>query len=171
MFPCCLHCFNTSRSVHTSPVLCVQCNHAHGGGNVATDDWVFRMTVLPCSLVVVPLERRKLREGSPWSRSKRSARPSNLFDADNSGAIDVRELKAAMRALGFEVKNEELKKMLSDGTIDFAEPLASTPPRDRREGSAPLRSTPPRTALPLPNSSLHPVPLHRRLSATHCILT
>merc|ERR1711957_264315 len=28
----------------------------------------------------------------------------NLFDADNSGAIDVRELKAAMRALGFEVK-------------------------------------------------------------------
>merc|ERR1711924_84602 len=28
----------------------------------------------------------------------------NLFDADNSGAIDVRELKAAMRALGFEVE-------------------------------------------------------------------
>ena len=85
------------------------------------------MTVLPCSLVVVPLERRKLREGSPWSRSKRSARPSNLFDADNSGAIDVRELKAAMRALGFEVKKEELKKMISDidndgnGSIEFGE--------------------------------------------------
>merc|ERR1711865_44052 len=31
----------------------------------------------------------------------------NLFDADNSGAIDVRELKAAMRALGFEVKMGE----------------------------------------------------------------
>merc|ERR1711907_178275 len=28
-----------------------------------------------------------------------------LFDADASGMIDVRELKAAMRALGFEVKN------------------------------------------------------------------
>ena len=28
--------------------------------------------------------------------------------------IDIRELKAAMRALGFEVKNEELKKMVSD---------------------------------------------------------
>merc|ERR1712080_769083 len=38
----------------------------------------------------------------------------NLFDGDQSGAIDVRELKAAMRALGFEVKNEELKKMVSD---------------------------------------------------------
>merc|ERR1712167_465468 len=51
----------------------------------------------------------------------------NLFDGDQSGAIDVRELKAAMRALGFEVKNEELKKMVSDvdndgnGTIEFGE--------------------------------------------------
>merc|ERR1712188_90427 len=38
----------------------------------------------------------------------------NLFDNDQSGMIDVRELKAAMRALGFEVKNEELKKMVTD---------------------------------------------------------
>merc|ERR1711865_1056410 len=50
-----------------------------------------------------------------------------LFDNDASGAIDVRELKAAMRALGFEIKNEELKKMVSDvdgdgnGTIEFSE--------------------------------------------------
>merc|ERR1712010_225555 len=50
-----------------------------------------------------------------------------LFDSDASGAIDVRELKAAMRALGFEIKNGELKKMVSDidndgnGTIEFAE--------------------------------------------------
>merc|ERR1711915_580458 len=51
----------------------------------------------------------------------------SLFDGDQSGAIDVRELKAAMRALGFEVKNEELKKMVADvdndgnGTIEFGE--------------------------------------------------
>merc|ERR1712070_1339432 len=51
----------------------------------------------------------------------------SLFDSDASGMIDVRELKAAMRALGFEVKNEELKKMVQDvdndgnGTIEFAE--------------------------------------------------
>merc|ERR1719460_851019 len=51
----------------------------------------------------------------------------NLFDADQSGAIDIRELKAAMRALGFEIKKEELKKMIADidndgnGDIDFAE--------------------------------------------------
>merc|ERR1711883_5172 len=61
----------------------------------------------------------------------------NLFDADNSGAIDVRELKAAMRALGFEVKKEELKKMINDidndgnGSIEFQEFLSmmTTPAR------------------------------------------
>merc|ERR1712139_212162 len=51
----------------------------------------------------------------------------SLFDSDASSAIDVRELKAAMRALGFEVKNEGLKKMVTDidndgnGTIEFTE--------------------------------------------------
>merc|ERR1712167_435798 len=56
----------------------------------------------------------------------------SLFDADASGMIDIRELKAAMRALGFEVKNEELKKMVADidgdgnGTIEFGEFLQMT---------------------------------------------
>merc|ERR1712100_865017 len=51
----------------------------------------------------------------------------SLFDSDASGMIDIREIEAAMRALGFEVKNEELKKMVTDvdndgnGTIEFAE--------------------------------------------------
>merc|ERR1711934_1202002 len=51
----------------------------------------------------------------------------SLFDSDASGMIDIRELKAAMRALGFEVKNDELKKMITDvgndgnGTIEFSE--------------------------------------------------
>jgi len=38
----------------------------------------------------------------------------NLFDTDHSGTIDIRELKAAMRALGFEMKKEEVKKLLAD---------------------------------------------------------
>lgn len=38
----------------------------------------------------------------------------DLFDADGSGTIDVKELKVAMRALGFEPKKEEIKKMISD---------------------------------------------------------
>jgi len=51
----------------------------------------------------------------------------DLFDTDGSGTIDAKELKVAMRALGFEPKKEEIKKMISDidkdgsGTIDFAE--------------------------------------------------
>ncbi|XP_052796115.1 uncharacterized protein LOC128228692 [Mya arenaria] len=49
----------------------------------------------------------------------------DLFDADGSGTIDAKELKVAMRALGFEPKREEIKKMISEidkegtGTIDF----------------------------------------------------
>uniref|UniRef100_A0A8C6WGM3 Centrin 4 n=1 Tax=Neogobius melanostomus TaxID=47308 RepID=A0A8C6WGM3_9GOBI len=49
----------------------------------------------------------------------------DLFDTDGTGVIDVKELKVAMRALGFEPKKEEIKKMIADidkegsGTIDF----------------------------------------------------
>jgi len=38
----------------------------------------------------------------------------DLFDTDGSGTIDVKELKVAMRALGFEPKKEEIKKMIAD---------------------------------------------------------
>uniref|UniRef100_A0A7S2S1T6 EF-hand domain-containing protein n=1 Tax=Mucochytrium quahogii TaxID=96639 RepID=A0A7S2S1T6_9STRA len=38
----------------------------------------------------------------------------NLFDTDSSGTIDVRELKAAMRALGFIVKKAEIREMLEN---------------------------------------------------------
>ena len=42
----------------------------------------------------------------------------NLFDTDHSGSIDYRELKAAMRALGFEVKKEELQDMIDQADRD-----------------------------------------------------
>ena len=51
----------------------------------------------------------------------------DLFDTDGSGTIDAKELKVAMRALGFEPKKEEIKKMIADidkdgsGSIDFQE--------------------------------------------------
>ena len=44
-----------------------------------------------------------------------------------SGTIDAKELKVAMRALGFEPKKEEIRKMIADvdkdgsGVIDFTE--------------------------------------------------
>ena len=51
----------------------------------------------------------------------------DLFDTDGSEKIDAKELKVAMRALGFEPKKEEIKKMIADidkdgsGQIDFAD--------------------------------------------------
>merc|ERR1719164_340796 len=67
----------------------------------------------------------------------------DLFDTDGSGCIDAKELKVAMRALGFEPKKEEVKKMIADidkdgdGTIDFNEFLdmmtAKMGERDSRE--------------------------------------
>ena len=38
----------------------------------------------------------------------------DLFDTDGSGSIDAKELKVAMRALGFEPKKEEIKKMITE---------------------------------------------------------
>ena len=42
----------------------------------------------------------------------------DLFDSEGNGVIDAKELKVAMRALGFEPKKEEVKKLL--GEIDRA---------------------------------------------------
>ena len=67
----------------------------------------------------------------------------DLFDTDGSGSIDAKELKVAMRALGFEPKKEEIRKMIQEvdrdgtGTIDFPEFLdmmtAKMAERDPRE--------------------------------------
>ena len=38
----------------------------------------------------------------------------DLFDTDSSGSIDPEKVKAAMRALGFEPKQEEIQNMISD---------------------------------------------------------
>jgi len=49
----------------------------------------------------------------------------DLFDTDGSGRIDAKELKVAMRALGFEPKKEEVKRMIAEvdregtGTVEF----------------------------------------------------
>ena len=38
----------------------------------------------------------------------------DLFDTNSSGSIDPEEVKAAMHALGFEPKQKEIQKMISD---------------------------------------------------------
>merc|ERR1712072_526409 len=70
----------------------------------------------------------KAAKGELTEEQKQEIREAfDLFDTDGSGTIDAKELKVAMRALGFEPKKEEIKKMISDidkddsGTIDFNE--------------------------------------------------
>jgi centrin-1 len=38
----------------------------------------------------------------------------DLFDTDGSGSIDAKELKVAMRALGFEPSKDEVKRMMAE---------------------------------------------------------
>ncbi|PWZ12896.1 putative calcium-binding protein CML13 [Zea mays] len=51
----------------------------------------------------------------------------DLFDTDNSGTIDAKELNVAMRALGFEMTEEQIRQMIADvdkdgsGAIDYEE--------------------------------------------------
>lgn len=51
----------------------------------------------------------------------------DLFDTDGSGSIDSKELRVAMKALGFEPRKEELAKMIKDvdddgsGSVEFPE--------------------------------------------------
>ncbi|CAL7946217.1 unnamed protein product [Xylocopa violacea] len=51
----------------------------------------------------------------------------DLFDPDGIGRIATKELKVAIRALGFEPKKEEIKKLIADtdpdglGTLSFEE--------------------------------------------------
>merc|ERR1719486_1516233 len=42
----------------------------------------------------------------------------DLFDTDGSGAIDAKELKVAMQALGFEPTNQEITKMVQEIDVD-----------------------------------------------------
>merc|ERR1712196_568569 len=74
----------------------------------------------------LPSLDQKRDQSSPRSKNKKSRR-LDLFDTDGSGSIDAKELKVAMRALGFEPKKEEIRKMIADadrdgsGVIDFPE--------------------------------------------------
>ena len=118
-----------------------------------------RRTVADATPIAPPRARSRLRSQAVGSarRDKGKGRSSglteeqkqeireafDLFDTDGSGTIDAKELKVAMRALGFEPKKEEIKKMISDidkdgsGTIDFEEFLqmmtAKMGERDSRE--------------------------------------
>lgn len=49
----------------------------------------------------------------------------NLFDTEGKGSIDVRELKAAFRALGFQVKKAEIRQLFIDMDKDLSSAMVT----------------------------------------------
>ena len=77
---------------------------------------------------MAPSGKQKSKKFELTEEQKQEIREAfDLFDTDGSGTIDAKELKVAMRALGFEPKREEIKKMIADvdtnnsGVIDYNE--------------------------------------------------
>ena len=56
--------------------------------------------------------KRKQRQELTEEQKQEIKEAFDLFDTDGSGTIDAKELKVAMRALGFEPKKEEIRKMI-----------------------------------------------------------
>jgi len=92
-----------------------------------------------------PAGRGKGKGGKPelTEEQKQEIREAfDLFDTDGSGTIDAKELKVAMRALGFEPKKEEIKKVCSEcrpivhveqcSLLDFACVHSTPSPTDDR---------------------------------------
>ncbi|KAL6961490.1 putative calcium-binding protein cml13, partial [Sarracenia purpurea var. burkii] len=65
--------------------------------------------------------------GLPPQKRQEIKEAFELFDTDGSGTIDAKELNVAMRALGFEMTDEQINQMIADvdkdgsGAIDFDE--------------------------------------------------
>mmetsp|Transcript_4605 Transcript_4605/g.9338 ORF Transcript_4605/g.9338 Transcript_4605/m.9338 type:complete len:229 (+) Transcript_4605:3-689(+) len=65
----------------------------------------------------------------------------NLFDTEHSGTIDARELKAALRALGFEVKKEDVRRMLADIGKEPSQPIDFNDFKDMMSGRMPDKNS------------------------------
>ena len=51
-------------------------------------------------------EQRCFSAGTKWKKKKDIKETFDLFDADGSGVVDIKKLKAALRVLGFERKKD-----------------------------------------------------------------
>ena len=73
----------------------------------------------------VPKATRKTRSELTEEQKQEIKEAFDLFDTENTQYIDDKELKVAMRALCFEPKKEEIKKMIAEvdregrGVIEF----------------------------------------------------
>jgi Ca2+-binding EF-hand superfamily protein len=89
----------------------------------------------------------------------------DLFDQDGQGVIDASALKVVLRALGFEPRKEEVKRMIASvdrtggGTIDFNEFLELLLAKMVRAGppqrAPPARFAAQRSHVPVPGRARH----------------
>merc|ERR1711907_689014 len=65
-------------------------------------------------------KQQKMGKGKPLTDQQKAevAEAFQLFDTDGSGAIDAKELKVAMQALGFDPSSDEIAKMMADIDVD-----------------------------------------------------
>ena len=74
-----------------------------------------------------PQAQKKFRNELTEEQRQEIKEAFDLFDTESSGVIDAKELKVAMRALGFEPKKEEIRRVLQEidksgeGVIRFEE--------------------------------------------------
>ncbi|PKA49136.1 Caltractin [Apostasia shenzhenica] len=73
-------------------------------------------------------EKSRIRQPGITAQKRQEIKEAfELFDTDGSGTIDAKELNIAMRALGFEMTEEQINNMIADvdkdgsGAIDFDE--------------------------------------------------
>ncbi|KAK4367741.1 hypothetical protein RND71_011533 [Anisodus tanguticus] len=72
-------------------------------------------------------ETRNRHPGLTQQKRQEIKEAFELFDTDGSGTIDARELNVAMRALGFEMTEQQVDQMIADvdkdvsGAIDYDE--------------------------------------------------
>jgi len=84
---------------------------------------------------------QKQRQGLDDEQIEELREAFNLFDTEHSGTIDARELKAALRALGFEVKKEDVRRMLNDVGKDASQPIDFNDFQDMMRGRMPDKNS------------------------------
>jgi len=62
----------------------------------------------------LPQAQKKFRNELTEEQRQEIKEAFDLFDTESTGVIDAKELKVAMRALGFEPKKEEIRRVLQE---------------------------------------------------------
>jgi centrin-1 len=63
---------------------------------------------------IAPQNQKKFRMELTEEQRQEIKEAFDLFDTESTGVIDAKELKVAMRALGFEPKKEEVRRILQE---------------------------------------------------------